>query len=219
MKKLWTAVVITSLTAAMVSPGFAQNLSAGGKAGITFSDIGGDFEEIIGTSTDLKTGFAVGGFLGVDLHRLFRLQGEAQYVQKGAEADLDGVSGKFKLAYLEILVPATLLIPVEGGAVTPRVYAGPSVAFELSCKVTAEEGGVSLDVDCDSDEIEAPTKSVDVGVFFGGGIDINVGPGAITIDALYNLGLTDINDFPDDPLSVKNRNIQIMAGYGVRFGS
>jgi hypothetical protein len=45
------------------------------------------------------------------------------------------------------------------------------------------------------------------------------GPGAITIDALYNLGLANMNDFPGDPNTVKNRAIQILVGYGFRFGS
>jgi len=217
MKKLWTAVATTFLAATLASPGLAQNLGAGVKAGISLADLGGDFEDIIETSTDLRTGFSVGAFLGADLHRLFRLQGELQYVQKGAEAEVDGVSGKFELAYIELLVPATLLIPVEGASVVPRVYAGPAIAFELDCKVTAEEGGISLDVDCE--DADAPTKSVDFGIFAGAGLDIMVGPGMITLDVLYNLGITDINDFPDDPLSVKNRTIQILAGYGFRFGT
>jgi hypothetical protein len=166
----------------------------------------------------MKTGFSFGGFFGADLHRLFRLQGELQYVQKGAKAEEVGVTGKFKLAYLELLVPATLLIPVEG-VVVPRLYAGPAVAFELSCKVSASVGETSVEVDCSDESVEAPTKSVDFGVFFGGGLYIKAGPGAITLDVLYNLGLTDINDFPGDPATVKNRTLQILAGYGFRFGS
>lgn len=219
MKMFWMVGLVTLLSVAIASPGFGQDLSAGVKGGITFSDLGGDFEDIIETSTDLKTGFSVGGFFGADLHRLFRLQGEAQYVQKGTKADLEGVTGKFKLAYFEVLVPLTFLIPVEGARIVPRLYAGPAVAFELSCKVSGELGGVSVDTDCDDESVDAPTKSVDFGAFAGAGVDIMAGPGAITLDVLYNLGLADINDFPGDPNSVKNRNIQIMAGYGFRFGT
>lgn len=219
MSKSWTGIVTAFLTLALAGQTSAQNLSAGAKAGVTFADLGGDFEQIIETNTDLKTGFSVGGFFGVDLHPLFRLQADAQYVQKGAKADLDGVAGKFKLAYIEILVPATLLIPVQGGTVVPRLYAGPAVAFELSCKVSGEEAGVSIDLNCDEEGVDAPTKSVDFGVFAGVGLDIPAGPGAISFDVLYNLGVSDINDFPDDPNTVKNRTIQILAGYGFRFGS
>ncbi len=119
-----------------------------------------------------------------------------------------------------MLVPLTLLIPVEGAPVVPRVYAGPSLAFELNCKLEATEGGLSAEADCDSEEVGAPTNSVDYGVFFGGGLDIQAGPGVVTVDVLYNLGLGDIADEdPTDPLvDVSNKNIQILAGYGVRVG-
>jgi hypothetical protein len=220
MKKTGSVLTAILLTAILASDGFAQNVTAGGKIGVGFADLGGDLEQLIETSTDLKTGFSVGGFLGVDLHRMFRLQGELQYVQKGAKASEAGVEGSFRINYLEVLVPLTLTIPVEGGVV-PRLYVGPSLAFELSCKVKEEAQGISAEADCDSEEVGAPTKSIDYGILFGGGIDIPAGPGAITFDVLYNLGLGDIADEgPNDPIvDINNKNIQILAGYGFRFGS
>jgi hypothetical protein len=220
MKKTGSVLTAILLTGLLANPGFAQNLTAGAKIGVGFADLGGDFEDLIGTSTDLKTGFSFGGFLGADLHRMFRLQGEIQYVQKGAKATEDGTEIKFNVSYIEVLVPLTLMIPVEGGVV-PRLYVGPSLAFEMDCKVKAEADGQSQEFACDSDEVGAPTNTTDYGIFFGGGIDIPAGPGAITFDVLYNLGLGDIaKEDPTDPkIKVTNRNIQILAGYGFRFGS
>lgn len=219
MKRIGSVVSAIFLAASLASPSFAQNLTAGAKIGFGFANLGGDFEDLIGTSTDLKTGISFGGFLGADVHRMFRLQGELQYVQKGAKAEEGGVEGTFTVNYLEVLVPLTLLIPVEGGVV-PRLYVGPSLAFELDCKVKEEGDGISAEADCDSEEVGAPTKSIDYGIFFGGGIDIPVGPGAITFDALYNLGLGDIADEDEtDPLlDISNSNIQILVGYGFRIG-
>lgn len=139
-------------------------------------------------------------------------------MQKGAKASEAGVEGKFKINYVEVLVPLTVLIPVEG-IVVPRLYAGPSLAFELECKLEESAGGVTAEADC-ADE-EASTNSVDYGIFFGGGIDIQAGPGHVTLDVLYNLGIGDIADEdPTDPLvDVSNKNIQIMAGYGFRIGA
>ncbi len=84
-----------------------------------------------------------------------------------------------------------------------------------------EAQGISAEADCDSEEVGAPTNSTDYGILFGGGIDIPAGPGAITFDVLYNLGLGDIaKEDPTDPkVKVTNRNIQVLAGYGFRFGS
>lgn len=221
MNRSCSALLALLLAVGLVDPVLAQNATVGVKAGIDFADLGGDFEDVVETNTDLRTGFSVGGFLGVDLHRLFRLQGEVQYVQKGAKATAQGVEGDFKLSYLEVLVPLTLLIPVEGAAVQPRLYAGPSLAFELSCDIALTDGGMSLEFDCENAPpeagIEAETKSVDFGIFFGGGVDIPAGPGAVSLDVLYDLGLTDIDD-SDPVIDIKNRNIQILAGYGFAIG-
>ncbi len=178
MTRLGSALLALVLTAALATPGLAQELSAGVKAGIDFADLGGDIEDLIETSTDLKTGFSAGAFLGIDLHRLFRLQAEAQYVQKGAKAKEAGVEGTFKLNYFEVLVPFTLLIPVEGAVIQPRLYAGPSIAFEIDCKAEVEEGGVSAEVDCDSEEVGAPTNTSTSGSSSAAASTSRQGPGS-----------------------------------------
>lgn len=202
---------------------FAQTgMRAGVKAGVDFANLGGDTEQLFETSLDNKTGFSAGAFFGFDLQRMFRLQLEGQYVQKGAKATLGGNEYKVKLDYIEFMVPLTVLVPTQG-SVTPRFYVGPAVGIEASCKFSGDFGGGSESLDCGSEEllqqgIDAQTKSVDFGIFFGGGVDFGVGPGALTLDVLYNLGLSDINDVPDATESVKNQNIQIMAGYAFMLG-
>jgi hypothetical protein len=216
MKKFGTILLAALLVASYASPGLAQ-MTAGVKGGIDFANLGGDV-----TDTDSKLGFSAGAFLGIDLHEYFRLQFEGQFVQKGMQFTEEGVDVKFKLNYVELLVPATLTIPMENSAITPRLYAGPSVAFELSCKATGEEGGESESFDCaDVPPPDGPfdTKSVDFGVFFGGGVDIAVGSGAVTLDVLYNLGLANINDTEGETdFEIKNKNIQILVGYAFGLG-
>lgn len=220
MKKL-TMLLAALLVLLVAGPGFAQNWSGGVKGGLGFSNLGGDIEDL-----DSSLGFSVGGFLGTSLHEYFAVDVLAQYVQKGAEESVDGGDLEFNLDYIEILVPATLTIPIQDSPITPRIYAGPALAFEITCELSASGGGVSADADCDQlfeatdgliDDLE--TKSVDFGVFFGGGVDFMVGNGALTLDLLYNLGLTNVNDTPDDPTDVKNKNLQILAGYKFFFGS
>lgn len=221
MSRLCTPLKALVLTVALVNPGFAQNPIVGVKAGISFADLGADVEDVIETGTDLRTGISVGGFLGVDLDRLFRLQGEVQYVEKGATASSQGIDADFRLSYLEVLIPLTLIIPMEGAVLRPRLYAGPSVAYEMSCDIELKGEGASLEFDCENAppdaDIEIESKNVDFGVFVGGGIDIPAGPGAVSIDILYNLGLSDIDDLDPD-IDVRNRNIQVLAGYGLSIG-
>lgn len=218
MKRITRILTLCALALVFVTgSAFAQmGMRAGVKAGVDFAKLGGDAEQLLETSLKNKTGFSAGAFFGFDLHEMFRLQIEGQYVQKGAKATEQGVDVKFKLDYIEFMVPLTLLIPTQG-SVTPRLYAGPAVGIEASCKLSGEEGGASIDIDCT--ELGFESKSVDFGVFFGGGVDFGVGPGALTLDVLYNLGLSDINDVADVSESIKNQNIQILVGYAFMIGS
>lgn len=127
-----------------------------------------------------------------------------------------GGTGKINLNYIEFMVPFTLTIPMENSPIAPRLYAGPALGIEASCKLS-EEG--FEDVDCDDEPDAAERTSTDFSVFFGGGVDIAVGSGAITLDVLYDLGLSSIDDTPGADIDVKNKNLLVLAGYRFFFGS
>ncbi len=206
------------LVAFVASPGLAQKLSAGVRGGISIADLTGDGVD----STSTKLGFVGGAFLGVDLHEYFRIQFEGQYVQKGSETSDEDATLKINLNYIEFMVPFTLTIPTNS-AIAPRLYAGPALGIEASCSVSVEGTflGETLDesADCDDDADAAARKSTDFSVFFGGGVDIAVGSGAITLDVLYDLGLTSVDDSGVEAEEFKNKNLLILAGYRFFFGS
>ena len=213
MRRFTRVLVAIGLALASAGPAIAQDLRAGVKFGIDFADLGGDAE-----NTSVKTGFSAGAFFGADLSTMFRLGIDAQYVQKGAKAeetDLDDL--RFKLDYIELLVPLSVVVPTQG-SLTPRFFAGPALAFETSCKLAATVEGVEVDHDCDEQEADTGTKSVDFGVFFGLGADVSLGTGAAVFDVLYNLGFSDISNDASEESSLKNRNIQVRIGYAYSFG-
>jgi len=216
--KRFTSIITTGALALLILGGQAQaqTMRAGVNAGVSFSTLGGDIADLVGTGAKTKTGFSAGAFFGVNLSTMFRLQLNGQYVQKGAKFEEAPVTVTFDVPYIELLLPVTLLVPIEGSSITPRIYVGPSLAFEMSCDVKLEAEGQSETLSCD--DADAPTKTTDYGVFFGGGVDFALGSGELTLDVLYNLGLADLNDFPDDPNTVKNRNLQILLGYAFLFG-
>ncbi|UCC71066.1 MAG: outer membrane beta-barrel protein [Gemmatimonadota bacterium] len=210
--------MLAALFVALVAtPSLAQmDLTAGVKAGVDFANLGADTDQLIGVSPDSKFGFSFGGFFGIQLHEYFMVQADGQYVQKGASFSEAGDEIDANVDYIEFMFPATLTIPTQGN-ITPRVYAGPAIAFEVGCNISGEEGGASIEIDCETFGVE--TKSVDFGLFFGGGIDVSVGSGAVMLDVLYNLGLTNVNDTPgEEDFDVTNQNIQIVAGYKFFFG-
>jgi hypothetical protein len=196
----------------------AQNMRAGINAGVDFSSLGGDIDDLVGVSAGTKTGFSAGAFFGVDLSTMFRLQLNGQYVQKGAKFEEEPVTATIDVPYIEFLLPVTFLIPIENSSITPRIYAGPSLAFEMSCDLKVEFDGQSESTPCE-DEIGNGTKSTDYGVFFGAGVDFGLGSGELTLDVLYNLGLANINDSTVENETVKNTNIQILLGYAFLFGN
>lgn len=221
MKRSSSILLAALLVALVVTPGLAQNLSAGPKVGIGFANWGGDVE-----GTDSKFGLSIGGSFGIQLHDYFRLLVDGVYVQKGVVEEEGGVDVKTKLSYLEFMFPATVTIPIADSPITPRLYLGPALAIETGCSFSGEEGGATVDIGCDelsefTDGLvpDFDTKSLDIGLFFGGGADIAVGSGAISVDILYNFGLTNINDIEGaEDVSVKNKNFQILAGYRFFFG-
>jgi hypothetical protein len=216
MKRFTHILIAVALVVVFAtSQALAQSPRLGVKGGIVFANFGGDTEDAFGTSTDWKAGISVGVFASIDLLEFFRLQLDGQFVQKGVKAAeaAEGAELKVKANYFEFMVPLTFMIPTEM-PLTPRLFAGPALALESSCKLSAEAEGISLDVDCE--EADLQTESVDFGGFFGAGLDLAVGPAELTFDVLYNLGLR--NMVIDEPVELKNKTIQAVVGIAIRMG-
>ena len=155
----------------------------------------------------------MGGVFGYGLSRTLEIQLEVQYVQKGAQERNDGVLVKLNHPYLEILLPLTVAVPSENSEFRLRLYGAPAVGFELSCKFVATDFTFSESADCSDERIGFETRSVDFGIAFGIGVDVPLGPGALTFDGRYDVGLTNINNVPTSTVAVKNRVWQFLAGY------
>lgn len=214
MRRLSSVLLALTLCVAFSVPAQAQDLRLGGEAGMNVASLGGDTEGL-----DSRTAFSIGGVLRYDPGPgVFGIQSGLIYAQKGAEEQgtLGGESFQidYKLAYLQVPLLATINIPVRGSSVNPRLVAGPALNLELDCSIGASLDEGSSEVDCGSSDLGLETTSLDLGLLFGGGIDLGLGPGQLTLDTRYDLGLTNINDVPEaSEVSIKNRNWQITAGY------
>jgi hypothetical protein len=208
-------------------PAYAQNLEIGGRLGPAITTLAGDGD------ADSKLGLSVGGFAGYRLGERVTIYGELSFVRKGFSSEgyfiTDAGGGVIQettldwtshLDYLELQVPLAVTFPT-GGRLRPRLYAGPSLALELGCGWSLAQRSVFISGatvigteqsevtgDCADEEIE--TKAIDIGILFGGGLDIRMGGGALTADVRYNLGLIDINE--SDAMS-GNRAFQVLLGY------
>lgn len=212
MKTLRFGLALFAAAAIGIPSQLGAQTTLGVKGGIGITDL--SFESSEGGLSS-RTTFTGGGFAQFMLGEQFFIQPEVLYAPKGAKESEFGAEVTIGLDYIEI----PLLFGAEfgvGQGLTPRVFAGPSVAFEVSCKLSGEFEGISASADCSEEEIE--TKSVDFGLVFGAGLGIPVGGFEIIIDGRYDLGLTNINDSDLDDGSVKNRAWQFMAGVGFPVG-
>jgi len=208
MKRIIFVLLTIALAATFLFPGavFGRRLTEIGlKAGLNIADYKGGWPD-----TGSKMGFCGGAFITCSINEMFAVQTEFLFSMKGANlgeivrTDEFGIMIETStirevLNYLEIPVLGKLsLLPQN--RVKPNLFAGPSFALKLSGKHKVGSQETNME----------NLKDTDYGLVFGGGVDFELGPGGLTVDARYNLGLTKIYD---SGIDVKNRVISVMLGY------
>lgn len=206
MRRLLAAI---TLALALAVPAASQT-TLGIRGGVNFASLSGDAGELDGRTalnigatahfplSDGGLGLLIGGF----------------YSQKGASESDQGVTATIELDYIEFPVLLRYDFP-SGGSASFHAAAGPAVGFEVGCSISGSGGGSSASVDCD--EADLSTTSVDFGLVGGLGVDFRVSEGLIvTVDGMYNLGLTNIADSDTDDVS--NRAFMLQAGVAFPLG-
>ena len=210
MKRVVTLMAALVLGGAVVQDASAQQNLLGVKAGYVMADVSvDDFD------TDSRSGIGFGAFLQVPIGGSLSVQPEALYLPKGFKTEDLGIEFEAKAAYLQVPILVQYHFQT-GGNVAPRLFAGPSIAFELSCDIEATDGVVSAEDSCDSEEFEFSTKSADFGLVFGAGVDLPLGSMVLTLDGRYDLGVTNILDEGEE--EVQNRAWEFFAGLGFPMG-
>ena len=181
---------IVALSLLITTASFAQNFSAGIKAGANFSNFtGGDFDAV---KKKAIVGFHGGGFLNFSFGAL-SLQPELLVSTQGARIDSANKSYDWKVTYAT--VPVLLKFRSAGGF---YLEAGPQVGFKLSENVSDET-------------IKDFAKGLDLSAAAGLGFQTK---GGLGIGARYLVGLSKVGDF-DPPKNIdpdfKNSVIQVGA--------
>lgn len=206
MRKFMIIAALFAFGVAGAQEAAAQQNMVGLKAGLVAAELSGDVEDV-----SSRAGLGFGGFLQVMVGPNFSIQPEALYLMKGASGSDGAEDVDVKVNYLQVPILVQYHIPAAG--VSPRIFAGPSLAFELGCDV--ETNGVESS--CETEEIS--TKSADFGVVFGAGADIPLGGVVVTLDGRYDLGVTNVAEEPEGvEFEIKNRAWEFFAGVGFPFG-
>ena len=213
------AVMAVLLVAGVASAGPA----VGVKAGLNMANWHGENY----ASTDVRHGFSGGGYIAFTITPRISVQAELLYTMKGTTRDEFESTTTSKLGYIELPLLARFTTTVEKGA-HPYFVFGPALAFELSSRIREN------DEEWNSEEICMDTKSPDVGLVFGTGVEFVPadGKGTVFIEVRYTLGLRGINDSPREcckpavcgscdecvdlggPFDIKNRVISVSIGFG-----
>lgn len=195
-----TLLILVFAVSAMAGDGTGFGLKGGlNMANMTGDDVGDDNKALLG--------FAFGGFFTYSFSPSIAIQPEVLYSMKGVKYEEGNETLKYKLNYLEVPVLLKFSIATDGNMV-PFLFAGPAFGFLMSAKAEFDDGTNTEETDIKDD-----LKSMDIGITFGAGFGMAMGEGQLTLDARYTLGMTEINDDPDDPIDLKNTNISIMLGF------
>jgi|AntRauTorcE11897_2_1112592.scaffolds.fasta_scaffold24812_2 hypothetical protein len=156
---------------------------------------------------DSRTGLMLGLYANYHISNspIF-IQPEVLYTQKGFESGNTTV----QLDYIEIPVLAKFAFITEGN-LTPYVYAGPSIGFNINSEVDGDVEIEDLEIieEFGSDvDIEDQFNSTEFSVVVGGGLDF----GNFDLGARYGAGLTEIFDGGG---SAKNGVFSITVGIGI----
>jgi hypothetical protein len=218
-----TAAVLIMLAALLFMTNGVAQVQLGVQVGANFADVTEDPTEE-GVETSMKTGFLFGGMLFYSFSPMWALQFEPAYVQKGAKVDItesdQGMTGNIEatLTASYIDIPVLIIASFGEGPVKPYLLAGASVAFLLGDteieidKATINGQDITSMIPSDERTQKLETKSTDFILNFGAGVIIPAGKVNIFIEGQYNLGLSDVNDEPDDPTKIKSTGIQGKAG-------
>lgn len=160
-------------------------LAIGVKGGLNFANLNTD-----NFSTKNRTSYHVGSFLLVKLTKI-GIQPEIIFSQQGSKVK-DPQAGNFESNFSYVNIPVMLKLYTIAGI---NIQVGPQFGFLTSA-------------DFNDQDIKSELKGSDLSLGLGVGWDLPLG---LTVDARYNLGLSDVSDGSAD--QIKNQVWQFSLGY------
>lgn len=218
MKRTTLFAMAALFAAATAVPLAAQGVSIGVKAGVSSSNVSTDqvgFED-----TESRTGIVGGAFLSIGLGSALGLQVEGLYSQEGFGVEDGAETITAEVDYISIPVFLKLNLGADDAQIRPNVFAGGFFAFEASCDLTLEAGGMSASDACDDADFDE-RETTNYGILFGAGLGIALSDNLnLVLDGRYNLGLRNLDpsaEGDDDP--VRSRGFAFMGGIEIPLGN
>ncbi|MFL5730398.1 MAG: porin family protein [Cytophagaceae bacterium] len=182
-------------------------ISIGPKAGASFTSFGGH------DAGDVKAriGFAGGAFLNVSFLKVFSVQPEILFHEKGATNTSGTMRQNIRMNYIDIPVLFKLRLPIQR-TFFPHIFAGPDCAY----LVNEKNNNTDMQTGDQSSTGIKRFHHLNTGGVMGAGLDVQSGNLFFTLDGRYGFSFNSVGD-SSFRLDVYNRNITVLAGIGIRF--
>lgn len=209
-----TALLLSMLTLAAVSPAGAQSVTVGAKLGANMAKLVRRSDLLDPRSDEARIGFVAGATLTVDLGKVVGIQLEAMYAEKGTAID----DLRMRSRYLEVPILVTATLPTRA-VVRPVLLAGVVASIEISCGGWTRPGYIPEaplpplePLDCAT----MRTNRDDLGAVLGGGIELAFSRWRLTVEARYTESLTNLaRHFEFGTLH--NRTFAILVGTALQI--
>lgn len=161
------------------------------------------FDLSAGTSNiENRTGFHGGAFGLIKISKI-GIQPEIIFSKQGSNFQVNTADVEANFDYIN--VPILLKLYLVAGL---NLQAGPQFGFLSTSEIKTTVGSVTTTEDVKS----LLDRKSDTSIAVGAGWDL---PFGLTLDARYNIGLSDVKLSPSasSPIDIKNKVIQISVGY------
>jgi hypothetical protein len=199
MKKI-SLLLSLMLVAGTIAYSQAQ-FAVGLKGGLNFANLDASS---VGSAYSSRTGYHGGAFFLIKLGKI-GIQPELVFSKQGSTVKIVNTDFESNFDYFNI--PIILKLYTVAGI---NIQAGPQFGFLSGATGPTTSGGAGTTVQ----DIKDKLKGSDISAALGLGWDA---PFGLTVDARYNLGLTNVNNSGSG--EIKNQVIQVSLGYKLfKFG-
>lgn len=177
-----------------------------------------DDGETYSNDYSMNPGFHLGLTVDVPFNDFLSFEPGLVFTTKGMKYEEEEmgfeIKAKANLYYLDIPLTIKASHDLGGGlkmfgAIGPYLGMGLDGKVKTTVKYLGEEETEEEDLKWGNDKDEDDLKRLDMGLTFGGGVEIN----SILIGISYDLGLSNISAYQDYGTTSKNRVLKFSAGY------
>ncbi|HTH57400.1 MAG TPA: porin family protein [Cyclobacteriaceae bacterium] len=197
MKLIKVSFVIVCFSLLSLAANAQASVGIGIKGGLNFANV--NATQSAGTTYNNRTGYHFGAYtlfklgkIGIQPEVLFSKQGtKYSYSTSNVDANFDYVN-----------IPVILKLYTVAGI---NLQVGPQIGFLSGGDIKSTTSGVTT-----TQGAANFVKGSDISVALGAGWDL---PFGLSIDARYNLGVSNNNNVSGSSSNVKNQVIMVSAGY------